>query len=67
MKSPYIIRNSVASLGGKWGYERAANVNIRFNHWRTDVTHGDAGDLFIESDNKTKYSAEDYLNYFLNL
>ena len=25
--------NTIASLGGKWGHERGADVNIRFNHW----------------------------------
>ena len=45
----------------------SADVNIRFNHWQTVVTHENAKDLFTKSGNNTKYSAEDYLNYFLNL
>lgn len=61
------INNTVASLGGKWGHERGADVNIRFNHWQTVVNHGEAIELFTNRYNNTKYSAKDYLNYFLNL
>ena len=42
------LGNTVASLGGKWGHESGANVNIAFSYYG-NIGHGDALSLFTKA------------------
>ena len=42
------LDNTVASLGGKWGHESGANVNIAFSYYG-NIGHGDALSLFTKA------------------
>lgn len=57
----FSISNSIASGGGKWGHENAADVNIPFPLYGS-IGHGDAYELLAPS---TSERPIDYLNEFL--
>ena len=57
----FSISNSIASGGGKWGYENAADVNISYPLYGS-IRHGDAYELLAPS---TGERPIDYLNEFL--
>ncbi len=54
------FNNSVASAGGKWGYEDAADVNIRFDLYG-DTDHANTYGLFAYAENNKNKSAYDFL------
>lgn len=59
------VANTVATLGGKWGHESGADVNIKFPYYgKTD--HGNAKDLYTGNTNNHNQAPRDYLNDYLN-
>ena len=56
--------DAIASLGGKWGHEDAADVNIAFR-LNDRVNHAMATALFINERNDKKKSAQSYLDEYL--
>lgn len=58
------LSNTVASLGGKWGHESAANQNLRFDYYG-EIDHGCAGCLLHDIPHNGIYSAYDTLQEYL--
>ena len=56
--------NTVASLGGKWGHESGADVNIKFPFYGK-IDHGYASSLFSEIAPRHTKSAQQYLQDYI--
>ena len=58
------LSDTVASLGGKWGYESSADINLRFDYYGK-INHGDAYYLLYSNENIAKKSAYEMLQNYI--
>lgn len=58
------LSDTVASLGGKWGYESSADINLRFDYYG-NINHGKACDLLYSDENSAKKSAYEILQNYI--